>query len=183
MRQTGVLSMVLPETVKWGIDALPGLIECEQRNNWPADSLLRLMAIVPPDADRLNAMADRLKLPKKVRLRFVHWAEASEPAPGLKQDQFHRWLYWQKASAVEDRLRLAVARQDDNARKFVRQLKWLHRWQQPTFPLQGRDMLDLGMRAGPAIKQELARLERLWVESDFAASRDILLQQAFVDLP
>jgi poly(A) polymerase len=110
-----------------------------------------------------------------VRNRLTDWAGAPEPDPTLKQDPFYRWLYWQNISAVEDRLRLAVGRSDDNARKFLRQLKWLRRWQKPKFPLQGRDLLKLGMEPGPAIKQALARLEQIWVDSGFSAGRDKLL--------
>jgi tRNA nucleotidyltransferase/poly(A) polymerase len=175
MRQTGVLSKVLPETERWGIDALPGYIETEHQNGWDADSLMRLLAILPPNRDRLLSLADRLKLSKKVRNRLTDWAGAPEPDPTLKQDPFYRWLYWQNISAVEDRLRLAVGRSDDNARKFLRQLKWLRRWQKPKFPLQGRDLLKLGMEPGPAIKQALARLEQIWVDSGFSAGRDKLL--------
>jgi poly(A) polymerase len=49
MRQTGVLTAVLPETEKWGIDSIPGLIATETALDWDVDPMLRLMAIVPPD--------------------------------------------------------------------------------------------------------------------------------------
>src|SRR5690606_33785227 len=61
MRQSGVLSRILPETEKWGIDSLHPLVRAEQDLDWPAAPLLRLAAIVPPDAKRLEAMATRLK--------------------------------------------------------------------------------------------------------------------------
>ncbi|MFN7091106.1 MAG: CCA tRNA nucleotidyltransferase, partial [Allorhizobium sp.] len=47
MRQSGVLTEILPETEKWGIDAIPGLIAAEQALGWEPDALLRLCAIVP----------------------------------------------------------------------------------------------------------------------------------------
>jgi poly(A) polymerase len=47
MRQSGVLSQVLPETEKWGIDAIHGLVAAEQALGWTPDALVRLAAIVP----------------------------------------------------------------------------------------------------------------------------------------
>ncbi len=48
MRQTGVLSTVLPESDKWGIDAIPGLVAAEREFGWAADPLLRLFFAKPP---------------------------------------------------------------------------------------------------------------------------------------
>ncbi|RVC41275.1 CCA tRNA nucleotidyltransferase, partial [Mesorhizobium sp. M4B.F.Ca.ET.088.02.2.1] len=61
MRQAGVLTSVLPESEKWGIDAIHGLIRTEKDLGWAADPLLRLEAMVPPDAARMKTLAERLK--------------------------------------------------------------------------------------------------------------------------
>ncbi|MCB8828225.1 hypothetical protein LJD47_24765, partial [Escherichia coli] len=57
MRQAGVLTAVLPESEKWGIDAIHGLVKTEKELGWPADPLLRLVSMIPPDAERIHAMA------------------------------------------------------------------------------------------------------------------------------
>ena len=44
------------------------------------------------------------------------------------------------------------------------------------FPLSGGDLLAMGVDPGPEIGAELARLERLWIESGFAFDRDKLLR-------
>ena len=62
MRQSGVLSLALPETEKWGIDAIHALVAAERDLGWLADPLLRLEAIVPPDPARMGELAERLKL-------------------------------------------------------------------------------------------------------------------------
>jgi poly(A) polymerase len=43
------------------------------------------------------------------------------------------------------------------------------------FPLSGADLLASGLKAGPRLGGELARLERLWIESGFALDRAALL--------
>lgn len=45
----------------------------------------------------------------------------------------------------------------------------------PPFPLSGHDLAGLGMAPGPALGQELARLERAWIESGFALGKGELL--------
>ena len=48
----------------------------------------------------------------------------------------------------------------------------------PDFPINGRDLTALGMAEGPRLGQELARLERLWIESGFALGKAALLAAA-----
>ena len=72
MRQAGVLTAVLPESEKWGIDAIHGLIKAEKDLGWAPDPLLRLEAIVPPDAARMKTLAERLRFST---------AEVRPPAP------------------------------------------------------------------------------------------------------
>ncbi len=51
-------------------------------------------------------------------------------------------------------------------------------WEKPTFPVLGRDLIKVGITAGPQLGQMLKKLENEWLESDFSQSRDNLLQKA-----
>ncbi len=175
MRQTGVLSNVLPESEKWGIDYLMPFIRTEKEHGWQADGVRRLMTILPPQEDKITAFSDRLKLPNKVRDRLVRWAQTDEPQTDWKKPEFYRYLYAQDIHAVEDRLRLAIARDDATSGKFLRQLKWLSRWERPIFPLKGQHLLDTGLEAGPQISDLLGKIESRWIESDFTLSAEQLL--------
>ena len=175
MRQTGVLSTVLPESEKWGIDALPFLIEADEEFNREPDGLLRLMSVLPPDAERMSQLADRLKLPNKVRNRLVGWANTTQPFSTLSQKEFGQWLYWQDFKAVSDRVSLAAAKKDKIGKKYVRQLKWLKRWIKPSFPVKGQDLLDAGLMPGPEVAVNLRQMEHTWVESDYKLSKEELL--------
>ncbi len=175
MRTTGVLSAVLPESEKWGIDGLQGLIKAENANNWKPDALLRLMMIIPPQEERIKTLAHRLKVSNKVRDRLKAWADTPEPDVSLEQAKFEQWLYWQNHQAVSERLHLAIAREGDNTKKFIRQLKWLGRWKKPKFPVRGQDLLDAGMKPGPKVSERLKELETRWVVSGFTLGKDELL--------
>lgn len=48
----------------------------------------------------------------------------------------------------------------------------------PVFPLGGKTLMKLGHPPGPGIGAELARLEALWIDSDFSLDRKALLRLA-----
>ena len=52
------------------------------------------------------------------------------------------------------------------------------RWQAPSFPIGGNDVMALGELKGPEIGEVLKQLERDWIESGFALDRDQLLAKA-----
>lgn len=188
MRQTGVLTAVLPESAKWGIDALPGLVESEAALGWKPDPLLRLQAIVPPDPERMTAMAERLRLSNADAARMRRWAETPTPTAEMSSLAFAKLLYRADRQAVHDRLRLALAgariraRADDAAMMeaggYSRLLGELETWEKPVFPLGGDDLVEKGLPPGRDLGKLLARLETEWVESGFTLTSDTLLERA-----
>lgn len=70
MRQAGVLNLILPESEKWGIDAIHGLVRTEADLGWQPDPLLRLESIIPPDSVRMEEMGKRLKMSNAERARL-----------------------------------------------------------------------------------------------------------------
>lgn len=188
MRQSGVLSRILPETEKWGIDALHPLVRAEQDLDWPADPLLRLAAIVPPDAKRLEAMATRLKFSNADKERLGRWAASPRLKPKLSERDLAKLLYRGSPQAIVDqlRLKLAAARAkaiDSNdammeAGGYARLLKLAESWQPTEFPLKGSDLLEMGATAGPALGKMLKSLEDLWIDSGFSLTRGALLERA-----
>ncbi|WLS02900.1 CCA tRNA nucleotidyltransferase [Shinella oryzae] len=185
MRQAGVLSEILPETEKWGIDAIPGLIEAEKAFGWQPDALLRLAAIVPPDRERLKGLAERLRLSKAEAAVLDGWAAAPEIAPKLAETAFDRLLYRNGPKGLSMRLRLALASArarglgDTDALAFAglcqRLLARAEKWQKPAFPLTGADVLAAGVPAGPDVGTMLARIEDEWVGGNFHDDRARLL--------
>ncbi|MGZ9724388.1 CCA tRNA nucleotidyltransferase [Rhizobium miluonense] len=185
MRQVGVLTEVLPETEKWGIDAIPALIAAEQALGWAADPLLRLAAIVPPDAARLGKLAERLRLSKAEAAYLQAWANA----PGIKDEiseaAFDRLLYRYDPSGIAVRLKLALAVARGKAEgdfeemartaRLGKLLERASKWKRPTFPLSGSDALAAGISAGPRVGELLGKLEQEWLEGNFTVDRAGLL--------
>lgn len=185
MRQTGVLSRVLPESEKWGTDALPGLIAAEKAFGWRADPMLRLASMIPHRAAEAEAVATRWKMANADRDRLTEWAAAPEARPDLSEGAFAKLLYRSKAEAVSDRVRLALAlarsKADANpswletVAGYARLARFSESWKKPAFPLAGADLKAAGMKPGPEMGRVLRDLEDRWVESGFRLDRQALL--------
>ena len=185
MRTTGVLSTVLPESEKWGIDFLGDLISAENDLSWSVDKMVRLQIIVPPVVDTMAQLSKQLRFSNKQATRMREWAKSDLPAEDTSEANIAKLLYRGTQLGICDRLRCEVVRQRhiaveqdgalENAAKFTRLLNFAEQWARPPFVLKGRDLEAAGMKAGPEMGQALQRLEELWVDSDFAMSKSQLL--------
>ena len=188
MRQAGVLTRVLPESEKWGIDAIHALVAAERDLGWTPDALLRLAAIVPPDPARMTALAERMKMSTAEALRLSRWAQADAPKWDADEADFGKLLYRGDRQAIDDRIRLALvsaraqAVENDaalvEAGGFSRLLNIAAGWKAPAFPLKGGDLVTLGARTGPEVGKLLRNLRDEWVESGFELDRGALLERA-----
>ncbi|MES5098782.1 CCA tRNA nucleotidyltransferase [Agrobacterium sp. BA1120] len=184
MRQSGVLTQVLPETEKWGIDAIHGLVAAEQALGWKPDALVRLAAIVPTDAERVDAMTSRLRMSNAEGKRLKQWATSPNVDPTVTDAAFDRLLYRQGVEGVVMRLKLALAaaRADVSAgeaamqkiARFSTLLERAQKFQRPSFPLTGADVLAAGVAPGPRVGVILSELEEKWIEFNFSLDRAAL---------
>jgi poly(A) polymerase len=188
MRQAGVLTSVLPESEKWGIDSIHALTRTERDLGWAADPLLRLEAIVPPDAARMKMLAERLKLSTHETVRLRQWALTAAVEPKTSEGELAKRLYRGDPNGFVDRLRLSLASAraravEDNdalieAGGFSRLLAFAVKWEKPIFPLKGADLTALGAATGPKLGEILKNIEQEWIESGFALQHDALVRRA-----
>lgn len=187
MRQAGVLGEILPETEKWGIEAIPGLIEAEAALGWPADPMLRLTAMLPPDAERLAALSARLRLSRAEAAVLTAYATAPALTHSMAGTALDRLLYRTGKTGAIIRLRhaLAAARREggltaealERTARLTDLLRRAERFERPVFPVSGKDAMAAGMAPGPALGERLAALETAWVDSNFTLSRETLLER------
>lgn len=188
MRQAGVLTKVLPESEKWGIDAIHGLVKAEKDLGWQPDPLLRLEAIVPPDYKRLIGLFARLRFSKVEAARTKYWAKTAPVSSNASEAELAKKLYGGEKQGFIDRLRLSLASArtkavEDNqalveAGGYSRLLAYTKKWRRPQFPLNGNDLAELGMEQGKELGGTLKKLETIWVESGFTLGRSALLERA-----
>ena len=186
MRQTGVLTAVLPESERWGIDAIHALQTTEREQGWLPDPMLRLQAIVPPDPARMATLAERLKLSNVEAERLLAWAMVEPVDPSMSDAALAKRLYREGEQPIIDRLRLAFANARHRAAggetnalmeagRLGTLLAFAVAWDRPVFPLKGRDLIGVGMTPGPAVGETIKRLEQEWIESGFRLDRGELL--------
>ncbi|ENT05339.1 CCA tRNA nucleotidyltransferase [Brucella sp. 63/311] len=187
MRQAGVLNLVLPESEKWGIDAIHGLVRTQSDLGWQADPLLRLESLVPPDAVRMEELGKRMKMSNAERARLEAWARADAVKPGLSKQALKKAIYRGSKQALLDRIRLAyaAARQEAvgsdeamiRAGGVARLLDAAEHYDAPVFPITGGDLLARGIEKGPGLGETLRSLETLWIDSCFSLDREALLRK------
>lgn len=185
MRQTSILTKVLPESEKWGIDTIPDLIAAEQSLDWPADALLRLIAITPMIEERRLGLASRWKLSTRAKTRLIGHAMITPLTAETSELALKKRLYWEGAEAITDHLRISLAQarakaERDNqallqAGQFSVLLNISERYQKPDFPLTGKDLIAAGISKGPELGQKLKSAEKAYVESGFKLDQEALL--------
>ncbi|MFN7010484.1 MAG: CCA tRNA nucleotidyltransferase [Allorhizobium sp.] len=185
MRQSGVLGAILPETEKWGIDAIPALVAAEQTLGWAPDPMLRLCAIVPKDADRLAALSERLRLSNAEAACLDRYARAPRPNVETGDAAFDRDLYRFGKGGMISALKIDLAQarvgaeHDPKAMARAGRLSALlqraERFERPVFPLSGADVLSAGVAPGPKVGELLKAVEDVWIGSNFSFDREKLL--------
>lgn len=161
MIDKGVLKPVLPEIT--GADLLRELIGRESAAGITPAPIRRLAALLPPEPATAEAVAARLRLSNKAAKRLASAARrdvtsAASPA-GL--------AYEIGRDEAVDRMLLTGAAPTEVAA--------LQGWERPAFPLRGRDLLEMGLAAGPEVARVLQATERRWIEAGFSADRDHVL--------
>ncbi|PXW74468.1 poly(A) polymerase [Blastomonas natatoria] len=161
MEQCGIWPVILPEMAQDGLDRLADLLSREQTVGAERNALLRLAALLPEDPLLSDTVAARLRLSKAQRLAMARYA-TPWPAGGTAR---------QIAAQVQPEDLIApwlLLR----APETLLQGGWqsLQGWQVPAFPLGGRDIIALGINAGPDVARALGEIRRRWIAEDFPDS-------------
>jgi poly(A) polymerase len=180
MAAAGVLAHVLPHAHEI---ARLGLLAAREAAHDEPDAVRRLAAVLDLTEPHAASTALVLKLSNADRDQLEaiarEWpgftAESGAPA--------RRSLYRLGARRVYDLvlLRWAEAERGTGAdlddAPFRAALDEAAAWTPKALPVQGADVLVLGVPAGPAIGEILAQAEAWWIDRDFKPSRAALLKQ------
>jgi poly(A) polymerase len=162
MAELGVLAAVLPE----GAD--PASLAALVAAGAPVDPLLRMAALFSGDAD---ALADRLKLANDERGRLVALRAGPPPKPTDDDATLRRRLADTEPAVLIDRTWLAGGDAPGWAELRAR----IAATPRPVFPLEGRDVLLLGLAPGPRVGELLRQVRAWWMDQgctpDSAACR------------
>jgi len=147
----------------------------------PVDVALAHAALAGRVREHAELAVDRMRLSNEVRHRMVQALTlAPRLSDALTEADARVLLYRSDPATFRGAALLAwawsgAAGADDAWRRLV---GLPSRWEAPTFPLAGRDILALGLPPGPDIGVLLATVEAWWIARDFAPDRDEALAYA-----
>lgn len=156
-------------------DRLSRLVGVEERLSGQVagvrpDPIRRLAALLSdddPEAVRQLRLSNR----ELARIEAIH-AALPEMASGLDVHARRRLIFDLGAEVYRDRCLLALAEDSDaDAAGWLEQLAEADSWSPPVFPLSGRDVLRLGVPAGPDVGRLLGQVRHWWRDGGFAADR------------
>jgi poly(A) polymerase len=168
MAASGILPELLPFALQ--LPRLERLIQADAGNDFPADGLLRLAALLPDDLAAARAVTGRLRLSGADQGRLEALAVAAEKMPAhLSAQDVRKLLYRLGAGAFKDRVRLswAAASPGVGAIPWRMLLSVADAYEKPRFALTGHDVMQAGVPEGPEVGKILAQLEDWWIEQDF----------------
>ncbi len=160
MAELGVLDALLP-----GAD--PARLDRLLATEAPPDSLLRLAAVRP----RLAELAEPLRMSLSERDRLLAW-DGPAPAPDMDDDALRRLLADAPAGSVAGRAWLAGHAMTDRLAALPR----------PVFPVEGRDVVQLGIPSGPAVGAHLRAVRAWWMAGGCRADRAACLDELRAEL-
>ena len=177
MSAAGILPLLLPFALD--MPRLENLVRLDADNMFPADALLRLGALLP--AGSADAAADKLKLSNAARVKDL--GGSADIASHLSAKDVRRILYRLGKARFCDAVRLHWAGltpeqlHGAGALSWKMLLKMAENWEQPRFPVTGRDVMAAGVPEGPQVGLVLGKLEDWWAAGDFAADEDALAEK------
>jgi poly(A) polymerase len=154
MADLGVLAAIAPEASR------PDRLAALQDAGAPADPILRLAAMLP--GEKLG-FARRLKLSNEERDRLVRLQSTPAARPGDDDAALRRKLADFRRADLVDQTWLDA---DPEAPALRRRLTDMP---QPAFPLEGRDVVALGVTPGPRVGTLLRALRQWWMDGGCVA--------------
>lgn len=104
-------------------------------------------------------------------------AEAILTVAGLIRDFRLNEAAYRNPAALADGVEVAAVMAGWTEAGKLAVMEELHALEVPHFPVDGGDLVRLGMQPGKALGAELDRLEQLWIESGFVLDREELLRE------
>ena len=165
MQMTGVLPLIFPEGTN--IPALNRLIELGA----PPEPILRIAALFPGDADVLAA---RLKLGSNEQELLEAYKNRNTLSPSSSDADLRRALTDEEPEILVARSWLAQTA-TPGWNELRRRINTMPR---PVFSLHGRDIVALGIPAGPRVGKILAAVRGWWRENGCVDNQSACLEKA-----
>ena len=155
------------------------LVAIGAANALALDASLRLAALAVFVEEDVARLAERLRLSNAEQAVLALAAEKGLVA-GLPEETAAKSALYRLGPSYRSALLLAWLDSDASPDdpEWRKALALPVRWQAPSFPIGGNDVMTFGELKGPEIGELLKVLEQDWIASGFALGRDELLARA-----
>lgn len=156
MVEGGIFIPIVPEISQQGLEHLRQLLSREEQAAIaPPSNIVRLAALLPDDPAIGGTVATRLKLSNKARKRIV-----TALTPPLSHDSAQELAFHMGIESATDQILL----RPELSISGIGQIKG---WEIPQLPISGKDIIALGIEAGPDVARLLGELRDTWARAGF----------------
>ena len=137
--------------------------------------LVALAAGIPVGSSK--HLVERLRLSRRESrfLTGLDVADSEQKHAQLTGSIWQRYAWFMLEKGLQPAAYYAVSAARSGVQFDLCVFQRLADWQPPNFPVTAADLLSHGVDKGPAVGETLARLQQMWVESDFTLERGDLL--------
>lgn len=177
MRENGVLDFMLPN--KLYIEDFALLDKIVTKNHIEPDIVRRLYVLFAPDSALAESLAARFHLTKVQRSKLVTLSRFAFDS--IKFDQISylkKVIFSHGKDFVKDNILIALLKNKRSDYDVKALFDVVDQFEPPLFPLNGKDLIEMGMIDCSPIKEIMAKLKNDWIESGFTLSIDDLREKA-----
>ncbi len=174
MQKNNILSYVMPDgKYLENLDFLKKLVNGKPLKN---KSLLYLFTLYQPDESLADNLATRLKFSRQEKQKFLRWATNLVELNELKNEIKLKHLAYEfdKEFCLENLL-LIAAKNKESISDFWDIYTKIENLEEPVFPVKGKDLIAEGICDGTQIGKRLKEIEKEWICSNFALTKEELL--------
>ena len=173
MMAKGVWQYILPD---FDIEPMKNLVSVEKTLG-KADVYLRLVRVLPRKMSEVKEAVKNIRLSNA---ETAHLMGLLHPDPRISYELDEKTLreVTYRYGLVDVKSFAILNAKIGDGEKLKAFLERIDGYEPPKFPIRGRDLIDMGIEAGPEMGELLCLLEERWIESDFLISHSDLLEMA-----
>lgn len=175
MMEQRVVTHFLPEATN--VARLARLVALEEKYHSPGFTMRRLAAVLEVTLQGMTQIAEDLRLSREQSSQLLSFMEPPiEISLHMDEKSVRRAVFIVGNDTLRSLLLLHAAQGDDEG-NLPEIYGWATTFRPPRFPLQGADVLALGVPAGPDVGRVLDAMQDWWLAEDFAPGRTACLEK------
>jgi poly(A) polymerase len=171
MHNAGILEVIIPKYKN--LNLFHSMAE-------DSDSILMLVSMLPNHEPSVRIAGNELRLSSEQTNRMCNARVIINDSMLIYDETQLRYLiYTYGAQAVKDRVQLTWAELTEEYTDVMtpdQVANYVDNWVRPRPPVNGSDLIELGMSTGKELGIKLKEYEDMWIESDFTLIKSELLK-------